>query len=441
MNLTAYMTLFKPDKQSILGETPETLAAELAKIKAPAFRARQVVEWLYKKGARDFAAMTSLPASLRDWLGEHYAIVPEKFVMAKMAGDTTEKLLLELEDGLYIETVLLSAPEGDETEEEARMTLCISSQVGCAYGCKFCASGLDGWKRNLSAGEIVGQVLTAGTYLASKRSGAATRTLPGIDNIVFMGMGEPLSNYDNVMRAVEILHADWGLGMGARRITISTSGVAPQILKLAEVPLQFRLAVSLHGATNAVRSTIMPINRRFPLEQLLPAIRAFSAKHGRMVTLEYILIEDVNDGLEQAAVLSQIATDLHAHVNIIPYNPVQGLPWKRPNFRRQKTFADVLGRAKVSHTIRRQKGEDIDAACGQLRLRKEKEKAAAVQGPELPKPAVEPVNAVTVAPKIDDVQIDSPINAPINADTIKQDPLEAPKDATQGDQTEPTTLA
>ena len=370
------MALFKPQKPSILGETLETLTAELKNINMPAFRAKQVMEWLYKKNAREFSAMTNLPASLREWLTEHYVIVPDKFVMSKMAGDTTEKLLLELEDGLYIETVVLSAPEGDEAEEGARMTLCVSSQVGCAYGCKFCASGLDGWKRNLEAGEIVGQVMTASAHIASKRDGAATRTLSGIDNIVFMGMGEPLANYDNVLRAVEIIHADWGLGMGARRITISTSGLAPQILKLAEVPIQFRLAISLHGASNYVRSSIMPVNRAHPLEQLLPAIKAFSAKHGRMVTLEYILIEEVNDGMEQAASLAKIATDLHAHVNLIPYNPVEGLPWKRPNIRRQKSFTDVLERSRVSLTIRRQKGDDIDAACGQLRLRKEKEKAA-----------------------------------------------------------------
>jgi 23S rRNA (adenine2503-C2)-methyltransferase len=306
---------------------------------------------------------------------ENYVISPARFSMAKTAGDVTEKLLLELEDGRYIETVILRAPEGDEAEEGARMTLCVSSQVGCAFGCRFCASGLDGWKRNLLAAEIVGQVMTAAAYVAQRREGAATRTLSGIDNIVFMGMGEPLANFDNVIRAVEILHAGWGLGLGARRITISTSGLAPQILKLAQVPIQFRLAVSLHGSDNQTRSAIMPVNRAHPLEELLPAIKEFSKNHGRMVTLEYILIEDVNDALPHARALVGIARDLHAHVNLIPYNPVPDLPWKRPNARRQKAFSDVLTRAGTSFTIRRQKGDDIDAACGQLRLRKEQERA------------------------------------------------------------------
>lgn len=368
------MSLFKPAKPSILGETLASLTDEFAKMGLPAFRAKQVMEWLYKKNAREFSAMTSLSAELRQQLAERFTIVPETFVMSKAANDVTEKLLLELEDGLYIETVLLSAPEGDEAEDGARMTLCVSSQVGCGYGCKFCASGLDGFKRNLEAGEIVGQVLTASAHIAAKRPDAAKRTLSGIDNIVFMGMGEPLANYENVLRAVEIIHSEWGLNLGARRITISTSGIAPMILRLAKEPVQFRLAVSLHGPTNTVRSTIMPVNKRFPLEELVPAIKAFNETHGRMVTLEYILIQEVNDGLNHAAALANIATSLHAHVNLIPYNPVEGLPWKRPNIMRQKAFGDVLRRTNTSFTIRRQKGDDIDAACGQLRLRKERER-------------------------------------------------------------------
>jgi len=370
------MADFKPQKASIYGETLESISSKLVSIGMPAFRARQVMDWLYKKNARDFESMSNLPIPLREWLDSNFTIMPAKMVLTKAAGDFTEKLLLELEDGSYIETVILSAPDGDEDDDGARMTLCVSSQVGCAYGCKFCASGLDGWKRNLLASEIIGQVMTASAYIASKRGDGPTRTESGIDNIVFMGMGEPLANFDNVVRSVEIIHADWGLGLGARRITISTSGIAPEIYKLAQIPIQFRLAISLHGATNQTRSAIMPVNRAYPLEQLIPAVKAFSEKHGRMVTLEYILIEDVNDALNHAAALCAIAKELHAHVNIIPYNPVPDLPWKRPNQRRQIAFAEVLSRAKVSLTIRRQKGEDIDAACGQLRLRKERDRAA-----------------------------------------------------------------
>jgi len=370
------MALFKPQKPSILSLTLDGIAAHLKEAGEQGFRAKQVAEWLYKKNAREFSAMTNLPAALRERLATDFTLLPAKKVMVKQAGEGTEKLLLELEDGCYIETVILSAPDGDEAEGGARMTLCVSSQVGCAYGCKFCASGLDGWKRNLEAGEIVAQVLIAADHIAEMRTTPRARTLSGIDNVVFMGMGEPLANYENVTRAVEILNAEWGLGLGARRITISTSGLAPQILKLAEFPAQIRLAISLHGATDAVRGTIMPVNKRFPLSELLPAVKTFAEKHGRMITFEYILIEEVNDGLDQAGELARIAFELHAHVNLIPYNPVQGLPWKRPNVLRQRAFAGVLKRAGVSHTIRRQKGDDIDAACGQLRLRKERERTA-----------------------------------------------------------------
>jgi 23S rRNA (adenine2503-C2)-methyltransferase len=368
------MESFKPAKPLILSEIPDSLAANLAKIGLPSFRARQVLEWIYRKNVTDFSSMTNLPAKVREWLAENYSLAPLEFVTAKKAGDTTEKLLLKLEDGRFIETVILYAPEGDEAEDGARVTLCVSSQVGCAFGCKFCASGLNGLVRNLEAGEIIGQVFCARDFLDSKKQGAT------IDNIVFMGMGEPLANYDNVLRAVEVIHAPWGLNFGARRITISTSGFAPRILTLAETPIQFRLAVSLHGATDEVRSKIMPVNDRFPLEELLPAIKRFAETRGRMVTLEYILIEGVNDSLDQAETLARIAADLHAHVNLIPYNPVQGLPWKRPNVMRQNRFAEVLKKAGTSHTIRRQKGEDIDAACGQLRLRMENASAETGNG-------------------------------------------------------------
>ena len=198
------------------------------------------------------------------------------------------------------------------------------------------------------------------------------------DNIVVMGMGEPLMNYDATMRALTIANAPWGLGVGARRITISTSGVVPKIRELADEPMQFRLAISLHGATDEVRSQIMPVNRKFPLAQLIPAAKEFSEKHGRMITLEFILIEDVNDTLEQARKLADIARELHAHVNLIPYNTVEGLPWKRPSGNRQMQFLKILQERRVPATLRREKGHDIDAACGQLRLRNlDKEKNVA----------------------------------------------------------------
>ena len=198
-----------------------------------------------------------------------------------------------------------------------------------------------------------------------------------------MGMGEPLANYENLLAALRIVNAPWGFGFGARRVTISTSGVVPKIHKLAEEPLGFRLAISLHGATNEVRNQIMPVNKKYPLEELIPAAKAFARKHGRMLTLEFILIEDINDSLDQARRLAVIARELHAHVNLIPYNKVEGLPWVRPSLTRQERFVHELRGLGVTATLRREKGHDIDAACGQLRLQTEKAEA---QG-ALPPPA------------------------------------------------------
>jgi 23S rRNA (adenine2503-C2)-methyltransferase len=263
--------------------------------------------------------------------------------------------------------------------DHSRKTICISTQVGCAMGCVFCASGLAGLKRDMSAGEIVAQLLQV-CYAEDLRTPRARAELASFDNIVVMGMGEPLANYDALIRALTIVNAPWGLGFGARRITVSTSGLVPKILRLADEPLGFRLAISLHGATDEVRTRIMPINKAYPLAKLLPAVRTFTERHGRMVTLEFILIEDVNDSLDQARKLREIALDLHAHVNLIPYNTVEGLPWKRPDSMRQVAFAEVLDRAGVSVTLRREKGHDIAAACGQLRLKTERER-----GPEITK--------------------------------------------------------
>lgn len=364
---------FSPALPSIYGETPESLRARLQEAGQPAFRANQVLDWLYKQRARSFADMSNLPKDLRAWLEQHFAFNPGQRVLVKRSSDVTEKLLLQLEDRNLVETVLIRYPQEGVGDEGARRTICVSSQVGCAYGCRFCASGLDGWRRNLTTGEIVGQFLHVCHLEEEERQRGKTTGEVPFDNIVFMGMGEPLANYDAVVGAIRVLNADWGLRFGARRITVSTSGLVPQIRKLADEPIQFRLALSLHGATNEVRERIMPVNRKYPLEELLPAVAYFAEKHGRMLTLEYILIEDVNDSFEQAHELTRIARDLHAHVNLIPYNRVEGLPWKRPSIQRQIAFTKPLKEAGVSHTIRKEKGHDIDAACGQLRLRTERE--------------------------------------------------------------------
>ena len=364
---------FTPARPPLTGETLDSLSERLRAHREPAFRAKQVLDWLYKKRARSWDEMTNLPKPLRTWLADTFELMPAALVLNRQSEDVTDKLLLELGDGSLIETVIIRAPQEGVGVEHSRKTICISTQVGCAMGCVFCASGLAGLKRDLNAGEIVAQLLQV-CYREDARTPRARMELASFDNIVVMGMGEPLANYDQLIRALTILNADWGLGFGARRITISTSGLVPKILQLAEEPLGFRLAISLHGVTDEVREKIMPVNKAYPLAKLVPAIREFTAKHGRMVTLEFILIEDVNDALPQAEKLRDLARDLHAHVNLIPYNTVAGLPWKRPSLTRQERFADVLRAARVSVTLRREKGHDIDAACGQLRLRTEKER-------------------------------------------------------------------
>jgi 23S rRNA (adenine2503-C2)-methyltransferase len=327
--------------------------------------------------------MTNLPKPLREKLGKDFLLQTLELVRKQGARDTTQKFLWRLHDHSLIESVLIPANPALYGEASDRHTLCVSTQVGCAYGCKFCASGLDGLKRNLTPDEIVEQVLAverwhrAQSRVESRESSVGSRPsslAPRlIDNLVIMGMGEPLANYDHLLKALRILNAPWGGGIGARKITISTSGLAPQIRKLAAEPLQFRLAISLHGATDEVRNKIMPVNRKYPLKELIAACEAYQGQKGRMITFEYILIAGVNDSIEQAKPLAALARRLFAKVNLIPYNKVEGLPWERPAEEVQEKFLAALEKQKVIATLRREKGHDIDAACGQLRLKTEKE--------------------------------------------------------------------
>ncbi|MBV9007549.1 MAG: 23S rRNA (adenine(2503)-C(2))-methyltransferase RlmN [Verrucomicrobia bacterium] len=330
----------------------------------PRFRARQVADWLYRKRARAFQEMTDLPQELRDKLAAEFNLGSIEVVRVLGSRDTTRKFLLRLNDGNLIESVLIPASPAFYGSRSDRLTICVSTQVGCAYGCKFCASGLEGWKRNLRPDEIVEQLITV-----ERESGDR------IDNVVFMGMGEPLANYENVIRAIAIINAPWGLGIGARHITVSTSGLVPQIRKLAEQPLQIRLAVSLHGATDEVRNQIMPVNRRYPVAELFEACRYYTARKKQRITFEYILIAQVNDSDEQAGELARRAREFEAKVNLIPYNTVNDLSWTRPSRNRQERFLAILRNAGVAATLRREKGHDIAAACGQLRLQTERQLA------------------------------------------------------------------
>jgi 23S rRNA (adenine2503-C2)-methyltransferase len=360
----------------------------------PAYRVAQLLEWLYVHRVTSWEAMTNLPQGLRERVKSNYTLQTLELVRKQGSRDTTQKFLWRLADHSLIESVLIPANPALYGEASDRHTLCISTQVGCAYGCKFCASGLEGWKRNLRIEEIVDQVLAVERREMEDRSKNAQgdietnrgrgggrereRTASGdrlVSNLVIMGMGEPLANYENLLKALEILNAPWGGGIGARKITISTSGLAPQIRKLAEEPLQFRLAISLHGATDETREKIMPVNRRYPLRELTAACEYYEQKKGRMITFEYILIAGVNDGLDQIKPLSNLARKLNAKVNLIPYNKVEGLQWERPSEEMQEEFLKALERQHVTATLRREKGHDIDAACGQLRLKTERDLA------------------------------------------------------------------
>lgn len=327
----------------------------------PSYRADQVLEWLHKRRASDWRAMSNLPVSLREGLESRFPVHRLSKVGETGAADTTRKFLFRLADASLVETVLIPASPALHGDPSDRLTICISSQVGCAYGCRFCASGLDGWKRNLSAAEIIEQFLQVEGISKSR-----------INNIVFMGMGEPLANYDNLIRAIGILNAPWGVGLGARHMTVSTSGLVPQIRKLATQPLQIRLAISLHGATDEVRNRIMPVNRKYPLAELIAACDDYVAAKKQRITFEYILIRNINDDPEQARLLARLARRTGAKVNLIPYNSVDGLEWERPSIEAQDLFLGTLRASGADATLRREKGHDIAAACGQLRLQMEK---------------------------------------------------------------------
>jgi 23S rRNA (adenine2503-C2)-methyltransferase len=316
----------------------------------PAYRVRQTLAWIYERDAASFAEMTDLPAAERDALAASFRLTAPELAVLSRSDDGTAKQLWRLADGELIESVLI--PAGD------RVTLCISSQAGCAMACVFCATGWSGYRRQLTAGEIVAQFRGARRWLAENGSGV-------LRNVVFMGMGEPLANAPAVFSALTLLNHAYRFG--ARRTTVSTVGIVPGILELARRPEQFRLAVSLHAPEPGLRAKLVPIEKKHPLPELLDALRTFDAAGGRRITFEYVMIDHVNDGSEQARQLAALVREFGAHVNLIPYNPIPGPGWRASPPDRLRTFAAILEAAGVAATIREPRGRDIAAACGQLR--------------------------------------------------------------------------
>ena len=330
------------------------LETRIVELGFPAYRAHQVWGWTYRQLVADYAGMTNIPAALRDALAPVAPLSLLEPVRTLTADDgETIKTLYRTGDGQMLETVLMLYPD--------RATVCVSCQVGCAVGCAFCATGLMGLARNLSAGEMVAQV--AGAAREARQRGRE------LTNIVMMGMGEPLQNYAETMKFIGIVHDPDGLDIGARRITVSTSGIVPKIDALAEEPLQLNLAVSLHAPYDELRSQLVPINRRYPIAMLMESIDRYIAKTGRRVSFEYALMRGINDSEEIARDLAALLRGRLCHVNIIPLNPVDVLPYERPDPAGIERFASILRAAGIPTTVRYSRGLDIDAACGQLRAK------------------------------------------------------------------------
>jgi 23S rRNA (adenine2503-C2)-methyltransferase len=340
-------------KTNLLGLDPEALKSFFAGLGEKPFRAGQVLQWMHRYGADNFDAMTNLSKALRTRLGETAEIRAPEIALDQQAADGTRKWLLRLADGNCIETVFI--PEID------RGTLCVSSQVGCTLNCAFCSTGHQGFNRNLDVHEIVGQLWVANRVLA--RDSDAGRI---VTNVVMMGMGEPLLNFDNVVAAMKIMIDDLGYGLSRRRVTLSTAGMVPMIERLRE-ECPVSLAVSLHATNDTLRDEIVPLNRKYPIATLLDACRKYvEGDNRRRVTFEYIMLAGVNDGVEHARALVRLLEGVPAKVNLIPYNPFPQGRFQRSDLATIDRFRDVLMRANLTTITRRTRGEDIDAACGQL---------------------------------------------------------------------------
>ena len=336
------------DRINLLGNTVGDLEKVMVNLGEKPFRARQLFKWLYHIMQPDFERMTDLSKTLRKDLSDKFVFDYPSIEKIAISEDGTEKLLFKLTDGLFIESVIIP--------DNGKKTVCVSTQVGCALNCAFCATGKMGFSRNLTTGEIIGQLL----YIR-ERGG-----FDAFHNIVFMGMGEPLLNYPNMIKAVEIISSSIGLSVSAKKITISTAGIAPGIVKLADSDLKVNLAISLHAANDEKRMALMPIASKYKLSELIPAIKYYTTRRRKRVTFEYILFKGFNDSKEDALELARLIEGIPCKINILAYNPVEGLSYGRPTDEEVDRFGKILYPRAPAVTVRKSRGLDIDAACGQL---------------------------------------------------------------------------
>ncbi len=337
----------------------EALEAYAREAGQPAFRGRQLFRWMYGKGARSFEEMTDLPKAFRSYLDKHASIESLTLDHKQVSSDRTIKCLFKLPSGRHVESVLI--PDFDADNKAKRLTVCVSSQVGCAMGCTFCATGLMGFKQNLNAAEIFDQVWQLNDLAIKQFERPVT-------NVVYMGMGEPMQNYDNVLLSTVFLTDEEGMGMAAKRITVSTVGLARRITQLADDKVRFNLAVSLHAPTDEKRSSIMPVNRneRTDIKALMSSLKYFTKATGRRITFEYCMFMEFNDSEEDAKNLAALCGQIPVKVNLIMYNPVAEVSFSKTSESRLNKFIQVLTKKNVLVTVRRSRGQDIDAACGQL---------------------------------------------------------------------------
>lgn len=358
----------------LLGLDRAELTSLCEELGQPAFRGKQIADWLYSKDAHQISSMTNLPARLREKLADCSTLTRSEVIDQSKASDGTSKYLLGLGDGETIESVLLPYPGGaiapaSQSDAAAprpdRTSVCVSTQVGCPAGCLFCATAVTGFVRNLSAGEIVDQVLTLNAQMPqNSKDNSISRK---VTHVVFMGMGEPLLNFDNVVKALRLLNDEVGIGM--RRMTVSTAGIPAAIRRLQELDLQITLAVSLHAPEDALRNQLIPLSKNYPLAELLKICREYADFTKRRVTFEYLLLSGVNDKPEHAEALAKLLRHTLCNVNLIPFNEVPGLPYKRPDRNAVQSFRAVLEDAGVEVTQRMERGHSISAACGQLKRR------------------------------------------------------------------------